>query len=236
MEPIDMTHMAALVLVGTELIRGRPSDQNREFMTQQLHSISIQIRSVHIVRDDVGHIAELVQFLWRKVAYVFTVGGLGPTLDDVTLEGVASGFGLALESVHPDDVAAYARMSGSETVKPLLRHRPVGSELIQTDHGPIVKTINVYSLPGLPRLVRARFPTLLGRLGSDVIHSRSLSLSLPQSRVAPVLERAAEKFKGVTIGCYPSSNLLDGVSLIFEGRDIDDIDKCLRFVETSVSI
>jgi len=228
-----MIFTAALVLVGSELIRG--IDENQQFISNELRSAGISITSVHIVRDEVESVANLVRFLSRSVTYVITIGGLGPTLDDITLEAVARAFGLPLVTREPEDIAAYARMSGSETTQPQLRCFPDASEIIQTDHGPVVRTGNVYSLPGLPRLVKARFPTLLRRLGSGAIHSRTLSLSTPQSHIAPLLERVGEQHPSVSIGCYPSSDLREGTTLLFEGTDMDEINRCVSFLESSLT-
>jgi molybdenum cofactor synthesis domain-containing protein len=230
-----MIFTAALVLVGSELISGDVRDENRQFISDKLRSAGVHVAGVHIVRDEVEIIADLVRFLSTRVTYVITVGGLGPSLDDVTLEAVTRAFRLPLVTREPEDRADYARMSGSETVQPQLRHFPKGAEVVPTDHGPVVRTENVYSLPGLPRLVKARFPTLLRRLGSGAIHSRTLSLVMPQSRVAPVLERASELHPSVSIGCYPSSELHDGVALLFEGTDREEINRCISMVQSSLT-
>ena len=227
---------AAIVLVGSELIRGSIIDKNGQFISNELRSLGINITSVHIIRDEVEVITNLVRFLSSSVTYVITVGGLGPTLDDVTLEAVARAFGLPLVTREPEDIAAYARMSGSETTQTQLRYFPDGSEIIPTDHGPVVRTGNVYSLPGLPRLVKARFPTLLRRLNSGVIHTRTLLLSTPQSHIASLLERIGEQHPSISIGCYPSSNLREGTTLLFEGTDMDEINRCVSFLESSLNI
>lgn len=230
-----MIFTAALVFVGSELISGDIRDENRQLISDKLRSAGVHITSVHIVRDEVETVADLVRFLSPRVTYVITVGGLGPTLDDITLEAVARSFGLSLVTKEPEDITAYARMSGSETVQPQLRRFPKSAEIMPTDHGPIIRTENVYSLPGLPRLVKARLPTLLRRLGSGAIYSRTLSLGMPQSRVAPVLERASQFHPSVSIGCYPSSELRDGVAIAFEGTDMEEINRCVSMVQSSLT-
>ena len=233
-----MSLNAALLLVGSELIRGGTSgsvDENRQFLADELRTVGVNIASVHVVRDDVDSIADLVRFLSSRVAYVITAGGLGPTLDDVTLEAVARAFGLPLVTKEPLDPTDYARMSGSETIQPQLRHVPDGAEVISTAHGPVVRTGNVYSLPGLPRLVKARFSAILGHFGSGAIQAYTLTVAMPQSRVASALERARERYPSVSIGCHPSSDPLDGTTLLFEGRDADELNGCLTFVKLSLN-
>lgn len=227
-----MVFTAALVLVGSELISGGIDDENREFISTKVRSAGVNVTSVHMVRDEVDIVADLVRFLSTRVTYVITVGGLGPTLDDVTLEAVARAFGTSLITRDPEDIGEFERMSGSETTQPQLRRFPKGAEMVPTEHGPVVRTENVYSLPGLPRLVKERFPALLRRFGSTAIHSRSLSLGMPQSRVAPALERAGKLHPTVSIGCYPSSDARDGVALLFEGTDLEEINCCISIVQS----
>ena len=55
-----------------------------------------------MVRDELDAIArEVAGAVARRPALVFTVGGLGPTSDDMTLEGVALGLGVPL-ALHPE--------------------------------------------------------------------------------------------------------------------------------------
>jgi FAD synthetase len=49
---------------------------------------------VVFVPDDVSAIASEVASLSSSCAAVITSGGVGPTLDDVTMEGIAAAFGV----------------------------------------------------------------------------------------------------------------------------------------------
>lgn len=230
-----MTNTAAIVLVGSELISGDIADENRQIITRELRLVGVQTMSVHLVRDEVDAVADLLRHLSSRVAHVITVGGLGPTLDDITLAAVAQAFGLTLVTSQPDDTSAFARMSGSETTQPILRCHPLGSEIISTAHGPVVRTHNVYSLPGLPRLVRDRLSALIRRLVGRTIHRRTMFLTVPQSRVARKLDEATRQYPAVSIGCYPSSDLHGGTKVSFEGSDSEDVNCCLSFVQAALA-
>jgi FAD synthetase len=52
------------------------------------------LRQVVFVPDDVAAIASEVASLSSCCAAVITSGGVGPTLDDVTMEGIAAAFGV----------------------------------------------------------------------------------------------------------------------------------------------
>ena len=53
---------------------------------------------VSVIPDDLDDIAQEVSDFSRKFTYVITSGGIGPTHDDVTFEGVARAFG---ENIRP---------------------------------------------------------------------------------------------------------------------------------------
>ena len=46
-----------------------------------------------MIPDDLDDIAQEVSEFARKYTYVITSGGIGPTHDDVTFEGIAKAFG-----------------------------------------------------------------------------------------------------------------------------------------------
>jgi len=229
-----MTNTAALVLVGTELIFGDTAEENRKLLGSELQRIGVRVIGVHIVRDEIDQVADLIRHLSSRVTTVITVGGLGPTVDDITLAAVARAFGLSLVTKQADDASTYALMSGSETTQPMLRCVPTASERIFTANGPLVRTHNVYSLPGLPRLVTARLGTLIQRLESSAINRHAMCWNLPQSQIAPSLDEATRKYPTVSIGCYPSGNTHGDTIVSFEGSDSEDVKGCVSFVRDSL--
>lgn len=231
-----MDNTASLILIGTELVSGSLPETNREFLVSELQSAGIVTRSVHIVRDELGQVAEIVSYMAGRVATVITVGGLGPTVDDITLEAVARAFGMTTSVETPVDSASFSAMSGSETVQPRLRCMPHGAELISTHHGPVVRVGNVYCLPGLPRLVRARFHVVCDRLRTtNHIRIRGMSLGGPQSILASVLSMLARAHPDVTVGCYPSLELGGDTSLLLESLSDVAISQCVAVIRDAAA-
>ncbi len=230
-----VTPTASLILVGTELVHGSVVDENRQFIAHELRSVGIDLISVHIVKDDVPTLAALIRHLAPVVTYLITVGGLGPTVDDVTLEAVAIALDRRPVYNEPTDVAAFAQMSGSETPQPLLRVIPEDAETILTSQGPVVRTENVFSLPGLPRLVRARWPAAVSRFEHGAICSRALTLPRAQSQVAGTLREASRIFPAVSIGCYPTSDARE-TTLTFVGDTAEAVEACVDYVRTEVDV
>src|SRR5215831_8840919 len=83
----------AIVVIGNEILTGKSQDQNATFLITELYRLGVALRRVIVIADDIGEIATAVRDCSEKFDYVFTSGGIGPTHDDVTIEGVALAFG-----------------------------------------------------------------------------------------------------------------------------------------------
>ena len=91
---------AAILLIGNELLSGKIRDENAYFLTQELRRLGVAVKRILVIPDEVELIGKEVAALSKAFTYVFTSGGVGPTHDDVTLEGIAHGFGDTL-FLHP---------------------------------------------------------------------------------------------------------------------------------------
>src|ERR687885_973338 len=85
---------AEIISIGTELLLGEIIDTNAAWLAQQLATIGVDVFFRTTVGDNAGRIAEVIRLALGRADVVITSGGLGPTVDDVTREGIA----LAAES------------------------------------------------------------------------------------------------------------------------------------------
>jgi FAD synthetase len=86
----------AVALLGDELLTGRVTDANGAFLCSALTARGLRVTEVATVADEVPAIAATVKRLAAANDAVITCGGLGPTHDDVTLQGVAVAFSVRL--------------------------------------------------------------------------------------------------------------------------------------------
>lgn len=87
-----------IISVGRELITGRTADTNSNYLARQITLLGARVSSVHVIDDVLSDIVKTLKFsLKQKPALIITTGGLGPTRDDMTLEGVAKALGKRLE-------------------------------------------------------------------------------------------------------------------------------------------
>ena len=88
---------AEIIAVGSELLTPYRMDTNSLYLTEQLNALGVDVSFKGIVGDDLSALVAAVQHgLFRADILIFS-GGLGPTEDDLTREGVAEALGLKLE-------------------------------------------------------------------------------------------------------------------------------------------
>src|SRR6202050_1596425 len=82
----------ALVVVGNEILSGKVQDSNAYFAARELRKIGVALARIATIPDELDLIAGEVAYCSRNFDFVITSGGVGPTHDDLTMEGVARAF------------------------------------------------------------------------------------------------------------------------------------------------
>jgi len=88
---------AAILLTGSELLRGVISDRNASHLAERLEALGFEMRRTLMVGDPLEDIESAVRELAGAHDLVVTSGGLGPTHDDRTVEALANVAGVPLE-------------------------------------------------------------------------------------------------------------------------------------------
>lgn len=118
---------SAVITVGTELLRGGGVDSNTALVGSRLLDLGIETVVSVSVADSVDDIAGAVKQLESSHDILAVIGGLGPTFDDVTREGVSKAFRLALvrdEALERELRRRYGEM-GLEPTQEALRQADV---------------------------------------------------------------------------------------------------------------
>jgi nicotinamide-nucleotide amidase len=85
-----------LITIGDELLLGFTLDTNGAYIARKLADIGVAIVRRSSVGDTLEGIASAIRDALERTGAVITTGGLGPTDDDLTRDGVALAFGRAL--------------------------------------------------------------------------------------------------------------------------------------------
>src|SRR6185295_11165793 len=95
------TPTAAIIVVGDEILSGKFVEENAAYLITELRRLGVAVRRVEYIPDVLDEIAAAVRGASARYDHVFTSGGVGPTHDDLTMEGVARAFGVKVVR-HPE--------------------------------------------------------------------------------------------------------------------------------------
>jgi molybdenum cofactor synthesis domain-containing protein len=197
---------AAIVVIGDEILSGKFVEENAAFLIGELRALGVALRRIVVIPDELDDIAATVPPLAARFDHVFTSGGVGPTHDDVTIDGLARGF--ATDVVSEPELERRIRDYWGERLPPAnlrLARVPRGSHLVwgEGETWPVVAYQNVYILPGVPKLFRRKFLDIRERFRSAPVSVARVWLDAEEGTIAPDLDAVVAAHPGVRIGSYP---------------------------------
>ena len=214
---------AGILIIGNEILSGKVVDENSPYFCRELRSLGVDVERIRTIPDEVQVIASELKPLSDAYDFVFTSGGIGPTHDDLTIEGVAAAFGVSVE--HSDSIEdRIRRATGQEPSETLLRMArvPAGAQLL--DSGdlwfPLVLVKNVYIFPGVPELLRKKFESSRERFRGVPFVLKKVFVRQRESDIAPILNELLQQFPELLLGSYPRIGQESfHVMLTLESRD-----------------
>jgi nicotinamide-nucleotide amidase len=87
---------AEIIAVGSEMLTPFRQDTNSLYLTDRLNQLGVEVLFKTVVGDSREHISEITSLALGRADLVIFTGGLGPTEDDLTREGVADALELPL--------------------------------------------------------------------------------------------------------------------------------------------
>src|SRR5207245_8813008 len=114
-----------------EVLSGKTQDITSHFFCAELRQLGVDVKKIATIPDQIELIGQEVAAFSRRFDWVFTSGGVGPTHDDVTIDGIAHGFGLKVIR-HPDIERRMLQRLGAEVNEARLRMTNVteGAEIL----------------------------------------------------------------------------------------------------------
>src|SRR5438046_8293922 len=83
-----MNPRAGILITGTEVLSGIISDRNGPWLSERLREIGLDPAVIQIVGDRPDDLLAALRWMTEQgFAVIVTSGGLGPTADDLTVEG-----------------------------------------------------------------------------------------------------------------------------------------------------
>lgn len=208
-ETMPLHRTAAILVIGNEILSGKVTDENSPFLARELRSLGVSLRRIEVVTDEVGEIAEAVARMSGDFDFVFTSGGVGPTHDDKTVEGIAQGLGQRIVR-HPLLEELLRHFYGEKLTDAALRMADV-PESAQVLFGgtvkiPVVTVANITVLPGVPEFFRKEFLSVRERFASDPFYCRRAFVMLMEGEIVDILNDITRLHQEVELGSYPVFN------------------------------
>jgi len=197
---------AEIIAIGSELLTPNFKDTNSLYLTEQLNAIGIPVVMKTIAGDDEKYLEDAVRHSLARTPILITIGGLGPTEDDVTRKVV--GRVLQRQLVLNDEILAklQRRFKARGVEMPANNARQAlvlaGSDILENNNGTapglwITSEKNhVILLPGPPSELKPLFeascmPRLHDMAGGMalarcVFRTAGLPESILDARIAPI--------------------------------------------------
>ncbi len=200
-----------IICVGNELLIGKTLNTNAHWLAKSATSLGMNVKRVTVVGEYVKEIASVLrEAMKRKPSFIITTGGLGPTFDDKTLEGIAFALGReltvnaeALKMVRTKYEAHFQKKMRKSDLTPVRvkmatlpqRAKPLPNP-VGTAPGVLidVKGLLIASLPGVPPEMEAIFdgsiaPLLRRKAGSLKFFEESMyAEGMVESALAPLID------------------------------------------------
>lgn len=201
-----MPRTAGIVVIGNEILSGKVTDTNSPFLASELRALGVELRRIATIPDELDVIGDTVREFSGAFDVVFTSGGVGPTHDDVTIEGIARGFGRSVIR-HPELEAGLRKYLGDRLNAAHLKMAevPDGAELLpDASMGfPTVLFGNVYILPGIPEILHKKFEAMRERFTESPWHLHVIYTSQGEGTIADSLNQVVREFPDLMLGSYP---------------------------------
>jgi molybdenum cofactor synthesis domain-containing protein len=227
-----MSRTIGILIIGNEILSGKVQDTNSTFLCRELRGLGADVQKISVIPDDVEIISREIRDFSDRFDLVFTTGGVGPTHDDMTIVGIARGFGTRVIR-HPMLQKLIEAYHGGEVNDLHLKMAevPEGCELIDDSQlwVPVIVYRNVYILPGIPEILKRDFETIKERFREEPYHLRKVYVTDGESTIAGLLQDVLREYPRLLLGSYPVINLPEyKVMLTLESRDAAYLDGALR--------
>ena len=223
-----MTVDIEIICIGNELLIGKIQNTNAHWLATKATHLGANVKRITVIQDNIPEIAATInEAKTRNPHFIITTGGLGPTFDDMTLQGVAAALNRPLE-INPvalDLVKVrtiqYLKKRGLPTEVEMTPPR-VKMARFPKDTSPVTNPVGsapglradmegtlLFVLPGVPIEMEAIFtetiaPLIAEMAGQSVFCQRSLFVKdIFESHLAPLIDKVMKDNIGVYIKSHP---------------------------------
>lgn len=224
----------AILAIGDEVLSGRTVNTNASYLSKVFESLHYPVVKHHVCMDRLESIVHSLSLLYEHVDLVVTIGGIGPTEDDLTKEAVSKYFKeeLVLYPEIVEDIKNYFAHQGAEMPENNIKQAYFinGAKIISNDQGTapgmiyekLDKTIIV--LPGppkelVPMVEKEVIPYLQKRQNGWHIKRQYRFMNIGESLLMDRLQSFINNYSSLKIVSYSTDG---GIDLIVSTNNKDN--------------
>ncbi len=241
---------AEIVSIGTELLLGKTVNTNAACLSRKLCALGIDLFYQTTVGDNRGRLFTVLKRAMRRSDIVVLTGGLGPTVDDLTLETIAqvTQKRLILNAVVLKDIKSHFQGRRLPMPKANIRQAliPEGAKALKNEIGTAPGLIIPYqkkaliALPGVPAEMKPMVerdvaPYLVKNFaGKRVIVSRAIKTTgLAESQVNQKVQALLKLKPPLTVGIYAHTETVD-LNITAKARTAHQAQNLIKPVERKI--
>ena len=242
-----------IITIGTELLLGHLVDTNSTYIARELADHGIDVYLKHSVGDNARRLEALLREALERSDGVIATGGLGPTVDDLTKDAVASAVGTTLEMHAPSLRAIEERFASFGRSGPIGENNrrqailPAGAFVLDNPNGTAPGFVAsradgkfVACMPGVPgemkpMLSAALLPWLGTRFGlQSAIYTRTLhTVGIAESEIDARIEPLFRSLENPKIAVLAHGFRVD-VKIMAKARDAAAAQDAIAPVEAAL--
>ena len=225
-----MNQIVEIICIGNELLIGKTLNTNAQWLTRRVTTLGLTTRRVTIVGDNIDEISSAIkEAIQRRPGFILTTGGLGPTFDDKTLEGLANGLEREMEvneealKMVKDKYLSYAqegRMKAAELTPHRVKMAKLPEEatplpnMVGTAPAVSIKhgNVTIIALPGVPSEMKSIFDESVASVLRQAAHGVTFfetsieSTKVMESEMAPFIDKVMNSNPHVYIKSHPKGS------------------------------
>jgi molybdenum cofactor synthesis domain-containing protein len=248
------------LIIGNEILIGKTLDSNSNWMAKRVTKYGHRVKRITTIGDNIETISHtLKNILKRKPDLILISGGMGPTFDDMTLEGIAIGLDRKLvlddhaynmikksyENAHRQGILKLEGMTKERKKMAIL---PQNSTPLPNVRGtaPGVKILEgkttIFVLPGVPTEMKAMFhniikPILKEKRGK-FIEKGFIFEGIGESQIAPYVSKLENEYPQLWIKTHPRIGLSVEVELSITAFNLENgeelVEKVLQQIRNTI--
>ncbi len=245
----------SVISTGTELLKEKPNT-NLFYITKKLATLGLKVNFCSTVPDDKDLLKEILNYHLETSDVVILTGGLGPTLDDVTLDAVSEVLNrkkVFVREVYENIVRYFVEknqeipelaerqayvVDGAEILFNKIGHAPGEKIVIKKDKQQKV----IFILPGPPRELQPMFDEYVvpffTKYQTKITKEEVLRIcNIPESKIEeiikPVIETEKKYTSDVDFAILPHLNIVD-IQITISGEDELKVDEELNLIKKEI--